>query len=212
MRPSRDDIIFSALSLIRDNAVPDFGDEETRQTREANFDSAFRRILGRFSWSAFFKKAPLSAREDVPNSEDFQYSYKFHLPDDFSRMFACASSIEEINAVSLSKIWTYGDRYYWNLFGDYEHYGNYIYSNSDTLFLAYQHNDYDKSGPLHPAFISALEFCVAAFLAISVKSDRVLMETYLQLFERECRVAVNDDRLSVRERSSEGDNSFGALL
>ena len=84
---TKQDIISSALALVREpESAPDYA-PDIKETYEKNFNSAFLKMLGRRSWSFFIRKARLVGREDVSEEEDFVFSYRFGLPEGFLRPF-----------------------------------------------------------------------------------------------------------------------------
>ena len=208
---SKASIISRSLALA--GVGTDFisGSLSLEEASEKNFASAFNRILGRHSWSAFIKSAILSSRQDVPNEDDFRYCFKYGLPSDFSRLFACATNLNALTSVDITKLWTYGDDFYYNQLTNFELKGSFIYTNSDQIAILYQHNDFDSAGPLQASFVSALEFCLAALFALNLKQDKQLMDRYFGLFERETMVAQNKDALSLRERYASDTRTFGTL-
>ena len=76
--------------------------------------------------------------------------------------------------------------------------------------MVYQHNNLEKAGAISPSFVTAFEYCLAAYFAISVKDSPQLKESFIQLFEREVNIAINADYNATR-RSDEG-RAYGGLL
>ena len=207
---TKQDIIDSALALVREPAsAPDYA-PDLKDVYEKNFNSAFRKILGRRSWSFFIRKARLVGREDVSEDEDFVFSYRFGLPEGFLRPFGVSVSLGDFNTAFFSRIYALGNDYQIPDLSDFEIHGNYLYSNQTNVFMVFQHNNLEKAGAINPSFVTAFEYCLAAYFAISVKDAPKLKESYIQLFEREVNIAINADDMSVR-RENEG-RAYGGLL
>ena len=211
MRVSKETIIKNALSLIQEPDFELYTSGDRAKFADSNFNTAFRKILGRYSWSFFLKKKELINRQKVEESEDFSYSYKYSLPDRLVRIFTMQSSFTISSPTDIPRVLLDGSDSYYPSPGDYEVHGNFLYTNSDRPFIMYQHDDLDNAGVLSPSFITALEYAVASHLATSIEAKKYLSDKYLKLFERECQVAISSDRLSLKEGEADS-NAFGGLL
>ena len=198
MKVTKQEIIDMARASVQTSSQRVVTDLQ-KFTFENNFKLALAKVLGRHAWSAFFKRSLLSNRSSA-EGESYKFRNKFALPPNFSRMFAVATNVYDIDAVSLGKIWDSGEDYYLSIdsYSDYEKDGGFIFSNSMNLYLAYLHDDLEKAGPLEPSFVSALVAELSSLFAYSLNRNTILQSMWSKKAEQEIRYAINADELSYR--------------
>ena len=210
MNDPKQKIISEALSLI-DPVSSNLDEETTAQTKENNFNLALNTMLGRWSWSAFFRRS-LIQNSTSAQGEHYKFNKKFPLPFNMARFFGLATDINEIDFVTIAKIWSSNEEAYTDVFSfrDYEKMGNFIYSNANQIYVAYMHNVFEEAGVLDPSFISALTQVLAGYFAYSIRSNLILSKYWGDKAEVEIKYAINADELAYRNEES-NPNNVGAF-
>ena len=218
MVENKTNIIREANALINASLIYG-GETDTSPTADSSrkaFSFAFDRILGRHSWSSFTRSGVLNNSTDVPNDENYKYSKKFTLPENFFRPLNVAQSVNNLStqgvsqtvnpdgtipAINIPRIWLGSEGYEYASISDYEIRDNFIYVNITPVALTYIHNDIDNVAALPGNFRSALVFAIASFLATSGRSNYQLAEILERKYQQDCFLAIANDKLSYREEN-----------
>ena len=175
------------------------------------FDFAFTKILGRHAWSFFTRKARLKNPTTVPPEEDYQYNKRFAYPPFFNRMLNVVMSFDDVDHVSMTRIYDGGEGFKTVNFTDYEVRENGIYSNLDVLYIIYQHRDPAALIASSASFRACLVYGVGSFAALNRSAASKLSDSLEMRYQQELRIAMADDKLSYRE-TSDSPGQFGGLM
>ena len=210
MRATKESMIEEAISII-DSPSMNLSSSVGEKIKENNFEMALSTILGRHAWSAFFRREKL-VNCSPAGDEHYKFKNKFALPTDFLKLFAVAVSVYDFDSVYIENIWESGEDYYNGGEGtppsDYEKMGDFIYTNANEIFVAYQHGDLEKAGILEPAFKTAMVALLASLFAYSLRTSAGLSQLWDRKAEQAIQFAVNADKLAIR-KTEENPVGFG---
>ena len=158
----------NALILLGHSPISSFDDPGSGAQVATNlYETTLLAMLSDHLWWFAMKKEQLARLTATPDND---FAYQFQLPSDYINIF---KTIET---------------------GNYEIYGDKIYSNSLTLNIDYVYR-IDETFFI-PSFTKTLEFFLAAQYAIPVTGNSTRMQEYTSLYERQLSRAKNTDSKS----------------
>lgn len=162
--PQKIEIISNAMILIGTNAISDLSEGTEGAVANALYDNTYEGLLASHSWRFATKKVQLARLTDSPLNE---FSYQFQIPS---------------NSVNIIKVYNGGD---------YEIYGDKIYSNDTEMSIDYVYRVDETLLPPH--FTLALQFLLAAQFAIPVTDNSQRAAVMEGLYERQLARAKHRD-------------------
>ena len=155
----------NALIMLGHTPLSSFSDVGSgAQVANNLYESSLRALLSAHRWRFATKKAQLARLTAAPMND---YNYQFQLPSDFIMLIKVQNT------------------------GNFEIYGDKVYSNNDTAFIDYIYRADESIFP--PWFTKTLEFFLASQYAIPVTGNSTRMQEYNGMYEMQMRRAKNAD-------------------
>lgn len=182
MATSAISICSNALILLGDNPISSFSDPGAgAQTASNLYESSYINLLSMHRWRFATKKATLSRLTSNPINE---WQYQYQLPVD-----------------NVAMITMYPN-------GDYELYGDKLYTHSSTVEIDYVYRVDESQLPLW--FAKTVEFYLAMQFAIPVTGNSTRLGEMQELFKQQLRSAKNIDS-SIRPNTGVYDSPFTSI-
>ena len=159
------------------------------------FDSVYRDLSGRTDWSFLRKDVKLS--NPIIVSDPSFYRYSFVVPPDFERVLLVTGD-EVYDELSLVQDLSVGNR--GSKIREYYYSDRKVFTNFNPAYMTYLIRQEDALQAATGSFITALEFGIAAGMALHGSGSLSVEATFTRKYERQILVASNVNLFEKRER------------